>query len=331
MAAASKSFAQDSLHFKRFQHNPIITASLLPRDDGDNINGPTLIKVPDWLPHRLGNYYLYFAHHKGKYIRLAYANSLQGPWKIYQPGTLQISDCSICDYGIAARGMGPKHPGPERDEDNVTHIASPDVLVDSIHRELILYFHCPIENGKQYHGQYSLRAVSRDGIHFKADSAVLGYSYFRVFQWHQNYYSISRAGLLARSVNGKDFFEAGPNPFKTLQTESNYLRHAAVQLSGDTLFVFYSRIGDSPERILLSRILLKNDWNNWIASTPIEIARPDESYEGVDFPVAPSVTGSYYGRTRQLRDPFVYVENGQWFLLYSAAGENSIVIGTLIF
>jgi hypothetical protein len=34
---------------------------------------------------------------------------------------------------------------------------------------------------------------------------------------------------------------------------------------------------------------------------------------------------------RQLRDPFVYEENGRQYLLYAAAGENAIVIGQLFF
>ena len=41
-----------------------------------NINGPSLIKVPDWVENKLGNYYCYFAHHKGAYIRMAYADTL---------------------------------------------------------------------------------------------------------------------------------------------------------------------------------------------------------------------------------------------------------------
>jgi hypothetical protein len=136
---------------------------------------------------------------------------------------------------------------------------------------------------------------------------------------------------MARSKDGIGIFEQGPNPFTKMQTQSNYLRHAAVQLKGDTLFIFYSRIGDSPERILLSRIILNNDWNTWTPSSSIEVTTPSTNYEGSDLPVMPSVTGSYYGRVRQLRDPFVYVENGKWYLLYSAAGESSIVIGELHF
>ena len=49
-----------------------------------------MIRAPDWIEGPLGNYYLYFADHKGRYIRLAYADKLLGPWRIYPPGSLQL-------------------------------------------------------------------------------------------------------------------------------------------------------------------------------------------------------------------------------------------------
>jgi hypothetical protein len=325
------SHAQDSISFDRFKNNPIITANLLQGSDGEDINGPSLVKVPDWVHNKLGKYYLYFAHHKGKYIRLAYANDLKGPWKIYQPGTLQITDCKTCENGLPNVGNSIHHDGAESSEDEVTHVASPDVLIDSANQQFVLYFHCPIEDGKKYKGQYSLRATSKDGIHFQADSIVLGYSYFRVFQYKDYYYSISRAGLLARSKDGIQSFEQGPNPFSKIQTKTNYLRHAAVKLVGDTLFVFYSKVGDAPERIVESRIVLNDDWNTWTPSLPVDVATPTTDYEGGDLPVTASVAGLFYGKVRQLRDPYIYEENDHWYLVYAAAGENSLVIGELYF
>jgi hypothetical protein len=324
------SYAQDTISFRRFANNPVIRAELLQGADGDDINGPSLIKAPGWLPHKLGNYYLYFAHHKGKYIRLAYADKLEGPWKIYQPGALQLSDCKTCETGLpnAVNSVSVRHEGAETSDDGVTHVASPDLLIDDANRQLILYFHCPIEKGR-YKGQYSLRAVSKDGIHFTADSTVLGYSYFRVFYWHGNYYSISRAGLLARSKDGIAAFEEGPNPFRSIQDKSNYLRHAAVKLKGDTLLVFYSRIGDAPERIVLSKIALNDDWNSWVASKPLTIVSPTTDYEGGQLPIVPSKPGLYYGKTRELRDPYVFEDKGKLYLVYSVAGENGLAIGEL--
>ena len=47
----------------------IITPKKL-HTENDNINGPTVIKVPKWINDPLGRYYMYFAHHKGSHIKL---------------------------------------------------------------------------------------------------------------------------------------------------------------------------------------------------------------------------------------------------------------------
>ena len=57
-----------------------------------NINGASLIKVPEWVDNPLGKYYLYFASHTGKYIRLAYSDSLTESFKIYDGEVLKLKD-----------------------------------------------------------------------------------------------------------------------------------------------------------------------------------------------------------------------------------------------
>jgi hypothetical protein len=59
-----------SVDASRLEGNPIITPET-SKSIGANINGPSLIRVPSWLHKPLGKYYLYFAHHQGKFIRLA--------------------------------------------------------------------------------------------------------------------------------------------------------------------------------------------------------------------------------------------------------------------
>ncbi len=73
----------------RLPTNPIIQPQMDGRM-GDNVNGPSLIRVPDWLPNPLGKYSLYFAHHRGDYIRLAYADELGGAL-----GSLRAGDAAI--------------------------------------------------------------------------------------------------------------------------------------------------------------------------------------------------------------------------------------------
>ena len=60
---------------RRSAANPIIRPHMDARM-GANVQGPSLIRVPDWVKNPLGRYYLYFADHKGSYIRLAVADAV---------------------------------------------------------------------------------------------------------------------------------------------------------------------------------------------------------------------------------------------------------------
>ncbi len=80
------SIESTDLRVERLLDAPIIDASTDP-SIGTNIQGPSLIRAPDWLEAPLGRYYLYFADHKGSYIRLAYADALTGPWNVHAPAS----------------------------------------------------------------------------------------------------------------------------------------------------------------------------------------------------------------------------------------------------
>ena len=87
--AAFAQAARPSVRVERLLDRPIITPQL-DASIGPNIQGPSLIGVPGWVDAPLGKYYLYFAAHKGTYIRLAYADNLRGPWRVHKPGSLPI-------------------------------------------------------------------------------------------------------------------------------------------------------------------------------------------------------------------------------------------------
>ena len=74
---------------KKFNNGLIIHPGL-SEEIGQNIQGPSLIKTPDWIPNKLAKYYLYFADHKGDHIKLAYSDYLLGPWEILNGGTLKL-------------------------------------------------------------------------------------------------------------------------------------------------------------------------------------------------------------------------------------------------
>lgn len=294
----------------RCEKNPLITfASSATLED--NINGPSVIRAPAWVEKPLGTYYMYFAHHGGKHIRLAYTDSLSGPWKVYEPGVLQLD------------AVPPA----------VGHIASPDVHVEKEKKRVILYFHGPVRNAK---GQKTFVATSGDGLDFEAGDEILGASYFRVFRWGGRYYAIDGGGYLNRSRR----FDAGwerrdGKLIEPVTVDDQYgrrtnvrIRHSAVLLRGDTLYLFYTRKADAPERILVATVALTDDWREWRASDPVELLRPKEPYEGIEYPIRPSKKGRGT-KEHALRDPCVFEEDGKVYLFYSVAGEMGIAMAEL--
>lgn len=290
----------ESIRVERSDANPLIDFSSSPTL-GENINGPSVIRVPSWIKNPLGKYYMYFAHHQGKYIRLAYAEALEGPWEIYEPGTLHLDQAKSF-----------KH-----------HIASPDIFIDHEKQELRMYFHGPVP---QHKNQATGIAYSKDGIHFTPSKVQLGDAYFRVFKWEDAFYAVAKDantgwGALLRSEDGKSPFEKRPEFIKLI-------RHCALLLIDDTLIVFYSRKGDAPERILASTVHLAGDWPSWKESEPIEVIRPEEVWEGSLHPNIPSEYSSAI-HVNQLRDPGIFVEDGRIYLFYSYAGEMGIAMAEL--
>lgn len=285
---------------RRLADNPIVRPHMDARM-GDNINGPSLIRVPEWIPDPLGRYYLYFAHHDGEYIRLAYADELTGPWRTFEAGVLPLANA-----GFAG------------------HVASPDVHVDHGERRIRMYFHGSNTRTGGGGQQTTRVALSPDGLHFAARPADLGEPYWRAFRWRDQFYALGMPGVFYRSANGLDGFEPGPTLF------SSDMRHSAVLLRGNVLTVFYSNAGDCPERILLSTIDLSSDWMNWRESPPCTVVAPECDYEGAGLPCVASRRGIVREPVHQLRDPAIFQEQGRTYLLYSTAGEYGIAIAELM-
>jgi len=317
---------------ERLLDRPIIWPDLHP-SIGVNIQGPSLIRAPDWIEDRLGDYYLYFADHKGRYIRLAYADNLAGPWRIYPPGSLQLEQSHFLteppevtaqqlwqfEARLKQRGVAISHDLLL--EITIPHIASPDVHVDMPRRRIVMYFHGLDAVGTQV----TRVATSHNGIDFNAQPQVLGRSYMRVFGHDGMTYALAMPGQFYRSKDGIHDFEPGPILFNP------YMRHSAVIKRSGELWVFWTQVGEAPERILLSLIDLTGDWHNWKDGAPTEILRPERSWEGADAPLVPSLRSTAYGQVNQLRDPAIFEEDGRIYLLYAVAGESGIAIAEVLF
>lgn len=322
----------NTIEITRLLDHPIITPDSHP-SIGTNIQGPSLIRVPAWVKNPLGKYYLYFADHKGAYIRLAYADELQGPWTVHVPGSLQLADSHFpvqpppVPAGGAeklyaryrASGVDPdKLPHDPMIDMTVPHIASPDVHVDEDRKRIVMYFH-----GLESFGvQVSRMATSTDGIHFTAEPPILAQPYMRVFEYKGETWALAMPGqFYRRTADGG--FEKGPLRFNP------NMRHSAVLVRGHQLFVFWTQVGNAPERILVSTIDLSAPWDEWRESEAVEVLRPERTWEGADAPPEPSQRSVAYGVVNQLRDPAIFEEDGTLYLLYAVAGERGIAIAGL--
>ena len=339
-------------------NQPIITETMFDAlgatdDEGNNINGPSVIRIPDWIaPENRADpnaiYYMYFGHHAGNYIRLAWAAHIDGPWHLYQVGfTVPTGNRGVLDLGSDDKIY----------LDNgiilYNHIASPDVFVDDENQQIIMYFHAgEVKVNGASLGQKNLVATSSDGLDFHdgIKPVILGRFYFRVFEYKGNLYATSNSGYLFKAPDpnnpwkppvGFDFrndlwIQRPDSPFQNDIDDANFsgvpdkplrVRHSAMRLVGDTLQVLYTRIGDCPERIMMSTIdLSAGNYEVWDSSfPPREILQAELHWEGGDIPPANSQGSTAPENVNQLRDPYIFKDvDGTLYLFYCGRGEDAI-------
>lgn len=320
---------QPTIAVTRVIDSPLIAPDQLPGDDGLSINGPSLIRAPAWVERPGGRYLLYFAHHNGKYIRLAFSDRPEGPWRLQPGGILPIAQQR------ALRG----------------HIASPEAVIDEEGRRIFLFCHgVPRDGGPQV----TSVAVSRDGLNFTDLGTIVGPAYLRVFRHGGAWYGLNHSGVLGRARTLGEPFEpvatvigpdiaaavdpallqepgAPPPEGRPTSGDARYgIRHIGLDLYGDYLFVHFSCVGHRPERILCTRIDLTGPPETWRARGVVDVLRPERPWEGADLPLAYSRGGSSlkHGdlRVHELRDPAIWREGDRAWLLYSIAGEAGLGI-----
>jgi hypothetical protein len=329
-------------------------AALAKKEGYININGPSIIAVPEWIENPLGQYYLYFSHHKGDSIRLAYGDKLEGPWKIYEPGALSLQASGFPAETIPSLSLKEgikglwnsvsiylfrdslmavyqslvtdqelrRVRGIKPSQGLQAHIASPDIVIDKDNNQLVMFFHGQRDSLSQVSGV----AVSADGLNFKVVDNKIGGVYLRSFEYADQYYLLGAPGILYRS----DSLLGAYQP-RSQSLFGPDVRHSAVSLEGDRLTVVFSRAGDVPERLLLSTIdLSESDWNGWAPTQAQEIMRAEQQWEGADLPVLKSLRGETTELTNDLRDPDLFTDSdGQKYLLYVGGGQQAIGIARI--
>jgi hypothetical protein len=295
--------------FQVTRKKQVVDSSHLNTIDGDNINGPTCIKVPSWCQNKIAKYYLYFASHSGKSIRMCYADDLYEKWTHLKGGVIKIDDLNDAHH----------------------HIASPEIYINSKDKLIYLYFHAPSRSKNE---QWSFLALSKDGLNFdRVIDRPLAPFYMRVFYYSNYMYGVVKGGGLWKSKTGLDEFELVTNLFNPLMKEEIWhndpgsVRHVGLYLSKHVLHIFFSRIGDKPERILHTSIDLSSSRDqDWLAGKCTEIIRPEEKYEGAEIPLKKSTAGAAHEPENALRDPHIMREENSFYLFYSVAGEQGIAL-----
>jgi hypothetical protein len=279
------------------RHGPALYATRKDQTGHVNINGPALVSAPPWAKNRLGNYYLYFSQHRGDGIWLASSDRITGEWRVYPRPVLALGMTHYAD-----------------------HIASPDVIIDEERREVRMYFHGG--HGTRLAEQSESLATSSDGLGFHVAGKDLGPPYWRVFRHGGWWYALVMPGTLMRSADGIREFQLGGSilPPNT--------RHSAVSIRGDHAHVFYSEIGRRPEAIVMSRVRLAREWDDWVAAQTRVVLEPQTAYEGAGLPVRASLPGQALLPARELRDPAAHLVGNTVYVAYVAGGERCIALAS---
>jgi len=98
----------------------------------------------------------------------------------------------------------------------------------------------------------------------------------------------------------------------------------AIIKYGNEIFVFYTRIGDAPERVYASHLLMENHSPRLI--NEVEILRPLYRFEGSECNLEESSSGPSLRFENAVRDPYVFEEDGKYYLFYTIGGESGIAV-----
>jgi hypothetical protein len=321
---------QNRVEVERFDSNPLVNeTNMAPQCNGAyDVNFPSIVKAPLWLKERLQphigyqpKYLMYYSDHHGQQIYLSCSNHVDGPWVSYAPGTTLTLAAVLAAFNTTTNSTS-------------AEVASADVYIDNDAQVVRMYFHRRVPNDN--FAIVTSVAFALDGINFDVIwTADLLTAYARHFIWNGQFYFTDRQGYLWSSHDGLTNFTAGPTIIATAFTEpsivipnntyNGYLRHLGLYLNADVLYVYGSRVGDAPERILYTTIPLNDNWDTWNVSMPVtELIRPTTVYEGADLPNVPSAKGDAVGPVNQLRDPYPFSTEDGCYLYYTVAGEQGI-------
>jgi hypothetical protein len=358
----------------RIGTSPIIDAALLTGHgytaaEANNINGPTLWKIPGWID--VGDradptavWYLYFAHHSGHFIRMAWAaDSIlddETVWTLYDVS----GDPAASPKGVFDLGPNNKHWMHFSTTEILGHVASPEILDDG-DRVLILPHGGAGGSLMEEITQITFLLQSPYGLNFNGsagyddEGGIPGYGgincqpcteYGRIFTVGGRKFAYTGFGELWRAPTS-DIWAEGIYTWEKLTGNSNPLarfysragddltavRHPFPFVrSGDpNVYLFWSCKYDAPESIFCTTIDTNSgsiDPSTWRAVGKRLILTSELAWEGVGYEIRNS-SPSDATEVHQLRDPHVVEDtsNNKIYLTYCGAGEEAIGLAELTF
>ena len=331
----------------RLTDGPLVAADMFPASATAglepealaNVNGPSVLRMPDWAAGKQAPLHMYFAHHKGKSIRLAYADRMQGPWAIYPGPIMPLADSlfepedPVPDPALTrpdwVAGLGGDYL--------YAHVASPDIHIDEDHQRIIMYYHGLLRDGDQQ----TRLSTSADGLDFTPQAPLLGPPYFRATWLDGVMYLSMWEGRLARARAWEGPFDLAPRihdgdhlpPHVSGRDDRHpgrsggrQIRHGHLFAHDGRLHLTFSRIGDAPERCCHCEVVPADDWADWRFGPVTDLLRPAAGWEGGDLPMHPSVMGTALERLHELRDPALFSDGGQVYMAYCGGGESGLGI-----
>jgi len=252
----------------------------------DDINGPSIIRVPEWLSdaekiNPAAHYYMYFADHRDDSIRLAWSESLTSEWHLFNYGSAPSQA-----WGVGGNNTGSETPGNGVldldlgsggiviNDDHIdigggvggadlfavgNHLASPDVLIDDVNQRIVMYFHGP-NQGDGPSGQQTFVATSSNGLNFNLPSeggqagqgireVIPGSFYFRTFEVSGSTFAYSNKAELYRAPAFNDANQT--NTIANADTEGGLWNPSGSPNSANTWWEQMSTASNPIERLYL--------------------------------------------------------------------------------
>ncbi|WP_340260996.1 hypothetical protein [Roseobacter sp. HKCCA0882] len=288
----------------------LLATDVFPEYSVPSVCGVSVIKVPARSKSKLaGKCVACVAHHKGNAVKgfivdetnFSHWQELQNPLV-----TLEMLP-NICD-----------------------HIASPDIIYLEEMDLFVLSVHGKLrfsDDRARYGKQGTVLLTSTNGIDFRNSSDVFANAYSRIhIRTDKAVFLFEKFGAHHVKVGKLTNFPSSQSMSHLAYLTINNIRHFSVFDEGTNFKIFYTRIFDYPESIMVNEY----SWNDFslCSSHRLKMPFPNDLNLLSSFKSWPGMPLSpYYG----CRDPFLFESDEKKYLIFSRNGEHAISVFDLAY